>query len=280
MPVDLDILSPGDFDLQFRNKPKRTGGYYLLFFEKAAGTLALDFFEHQVTGNTLFFIAKDRALQACWSDADGWAIYFNDPFLDIHNESHQGAFDNLQFHYFCHRPFTPLDPAALALVRSLWNGLREEYTRSPRNKEAMRSYLKLLLIHYQRAIKSGAEEKGVIGRYAPIIQVRKDIERHFRTQKSATFYAERQNLTAKHLNAIVKNALGKTITNLVHERIVLEAKRMLLFQGKSVKEIAYDLGYADPPYFFRFFKNSEGITPEKFRELNENSPAIPADRTA
>ncbi|MCG8388270.1 MAG: AraC family transcriptional regulator [Cytophagales bacterium] len=281
MQEDLQIPSLWDFDAQFRHKLKRTGGYYLLFLKKASGTLTLDFVEHKVIENMLFFIAKDRAIQTrLLNDPGGWVIYFDDPFLDVHDEAHQGAFDNLQFHYFCHQPFVTLTPASLTHIKFLWEGIQAEFSRAVKNKEAIRSYLKLLLIHYQRIIKSEAEEKGTSGRYIPVIQVRKDIERHFKTQKNAAFYAGRQNFSTKHLNEIVKGALGKTITNLIHERILLEAKRMLLFSDKSIKEIAYDLGYEDPPYFFRFFKNSEGITPERFRGLSENNTVIPADRTA
>ncbi len=60
---------------------------------------------------------------------------------------------------------------------------------------------------------------------------------------------------------------GRTVTELLHDRIVLESKRNLAFSHKSVKEICYELGFEDPAYFSRFFKNNTGISPQDFRDM-------------
>jgi YesN/AraC family two-component response regulator len=65
---------------------------------------------------------------------------------------------------------------------------------------------------------------------------------------------------------MTKNHFNKTMTNLISERIIIEAKRELYLTNKTVKEIAYDLGYDDEHYFSRFFKNNAEISPKTYRE--------------
>ena len=61
-------------------------------------------------------------------------------------------------------------------------------------------------------------------------------------------------ISAKHLNNLCKKGLNKTVTNLIHERIMIEAKRLLLFTDNSISEIAFELGFTDKSYFMRFLK--------------------------
>lgn len=74
------------------------------------------------------------------------------------------------------------------------------------------------------------------------------------------------HLTTYQLNAITKETLGKTGSQLINEQILLEAKRQLLSTSNQVNQIAYDLGYEDVSYFIRFFKKHIGNSPEIFRQ--------------
>ena len=92
------------------------------------------------------------------------------------------------------------------------------------------------------------------------------MEQNFRQMKSVAEYAEILNITSGHLNDTVQKEIGKTTSEIIHERIILEAKRLLYHSPKSVKEIAYELLYDDPSYFARFFKTHTQLTPEQFRK--------------
>jgi YesN/AraC family two-component response regulator len=92
------------------------------------------------------------------------------------------------------------------------------------------------------------------------------IETNFRTKHSASDYADLLNITPKALAKITKNHFNKTLTNLIAERIVIEAKRELYLTNKPVKEIAYELGYDDEHYFSRFFKNNADVSPQMYRD--------------
>lgn len=92
------------------------------------------------------------------------------------------------------------------------------------------------------------------------------IETHYKTKHSAGEYADLLNISPKALAKMTKSHFNKTMTNLISERIIIEAKRELYLTDKTVKEIAYDLGYDDEHYFSRFFKNNADISPTTYRE--------------
>ena len=66
--------------------------------------------------------------------------------------------------------------------------------------------------------------------------------------------------------AVERRKGGAAPMALVHERLMVEAKRMLIYTPLSVAEVAYDLGFDDPAYFSRFFAEREGTPPSRFRE--------------
>jgi AraC family transcriptional activator of pobA len=74
------------------------------------------------------------------------------------------------------------------------------------------------------------------------------------------------SMTPYQLNAITKGLLKKTVSELINEYIILEAKRLLVGTVNQVNQIADELGYDDPSYFIRFFKKQTGLTPEAFRQ--------------
>jgi len=84
--------------------------------------------------------------------------------------------------------------------------------------------------------------------------------------KSASEYAKLLSLSSYQLNAITKGSVGKTVSDLINEQILLEAKRYLLATPNPVKDVADLLGYEDVSYFIRFFKKHTGHSPEAFRK--------------
>ena len=72
-------------------------------------------------------------------------------------------------------------------------------------------------------------------------------------------------MTAKQLNDTCRRAINKTVNELIQERMLLEARRLLVHSHLTVSEVAARLGYFDNAYFFRFFKKHTGQTPEQFR---------------
>jgi len=94
------------------------------------------------------------------------------------------------------------------------------------------------------------------------------LERDFKIIKSPTAYAQSLNISTPYLNECVKNATGYSVSDHIQKRVILEAKRLLYYSNKSVKEIAADLGYDDYSYFTRLFAKVTGVTPLNFRSKN------------
>jgi len=90
------------------------------------------------------------------------------------------------------------------------------------------------------------------------------VEKNFKQEKSPSKYAEWLNITPKHLNRVTQTAIHKTTIEVISERVILEAKRMLMYTDNNFNEIAYLLGYDDYSHFVRIFKKKEGMTPSEF----------------
>lgn len=91
------------------------------------------------------------------------------------------------------------------------------------------------------------------------------VEENFREHWSLDEYARRLDITTVHLNGICRRLHGKTALGVLHERLLLEANRNLVYTTLTVNQIADLLGFSEPAYFTRFFKRLAGVTPSEFR---------------
>jgi len=133
---------------------------------------------------------------------------------------------------------------------------------------AARSYLALIGIEVAR-LAASRERSGAVTLTAAdptVEEVRRLIEVHFHNERNIGFYAGKLAMTPDRLNDHVKRATGVTAGHLLRQRILTEAKRQLVFTRLTVGEIAYDLAFADPSHFGRFFKKQTGTTPQAFRD--------------
>src|SRR5690606_24536184 len=144
------------------------------------------------------------------------------------------------------------------IVSLIW----EEYRSPTKSFLLLRTYLKAFLLKLisqknQRFTVPDLNEKRV---YQFFIL----LENHFKEEKQVGFYADKLYISSKRLNQILKEKTGKSISALLHERTIMEAKHELFVSERSIKEIALELGFEDQSYFTRFFKRMTGQTPEAF----------------
>jgi AraC-like DNA-binding protein len=92
------------------------------------------------------------------------------------------------------------------------------------------------------------------------------VETHFKTIHTVSKYAELLNKSPKTISNIFSKTYDKTPLQYIQDRIMLEAKRLLTYTDKPIKEIGYELGFEDIQGFSRFFKNKQGISPSDFKE--------------
>jgi AraC-like DNA-binding protein len=91
------------------------------------------------------------------------------------------------------------------------------------------------------------------------------VEADFRAEHSVNYYAQRLNKSPKTLSNLFALYSQKTPTQVIQCRVIIEAKRLLLYTNKSVKQITYELGFEDPAYFSNFFKRHISLSPLEFR---------------
>lgn len=92
------------------------------------------------------------------------------------------------------------------------------------------------------------------------------VELNFAKNISVSEYASQLNITTHQLNAFVKATSGKTSTEIINERIILEAQQLLNFSQLSISQIADQLGFEDSSYFSRYFKKQVGLSPQDFKK--------------
>lgn len=91
------------------------------------------------------------------------------------------------------------------------------------------------------------------------------INRDYALHRSVESYADELGITAHYLNNLCQQLVKKNALQLIHERLLLEAKRYLVYSAQNISEVAYQLGFVDPAYFTRFFKRLTGQSPKAFK---------------
>lgn len=89
-------------------------------------------------------------------------------------------------------------------------------------------------------------------------------------------YADELGITPPYLNQLCKQLTGRTAIQLLHERRLLEAQRQLTYTATRVQDIAAELGFNDPAYFTRFFRNQTGVSPRQYRQIAGQRQGPPA----
>lgn len=165
-----------------------------------------------------------------------------------------------------------IDRKNIRTLRTILELLKTELAEKTANILLQRTILKAFLLKLMDSadhelVSPGINEKRI---YHFVLL----LEDHYITEKSVDFYATKLNLSAKRLNQILKQKTGKTISQILQERTLTEAKHLLFVGKKSIKEIAYTLGFQDASYFSRFFKKMTKLSPEEFRIQTKNQIAF------
>ena len=167
-------------------------------------------------------------------------------------------------------PLSPNDPDQ-TLIDQQVKDLRREYFDNQPAKALMFEWLLFsLLIRIGRKLHS-AYSRAEVGsryeqRYKELCQL---IEMHYRDHLSANQYAEMLNTTPIGLNRACAAVAGKNVSELLQDRLILEAQRFLIYTAAPASLIAYNLGFKDPAYFSRFFKRRVGLSPGAFRNQRD-----------
>jgi AraC family transcriptional activator of pobA len=154
-----------------------------------------------------------------------------------------------------------------AYVNALFEGIHADYVRERPLKEiALDSLIKALIVWIVRAAASTHRAVEPASRSSRHYErFTKLLEREHTAHWTVAAYAHEIGITAPHLNAICNQVGGASALSLIHDRVLLAARRALSYTDKSIADVATTLGFAEPSYFARFFKRKMRMTPKQYR---------------
>ncbi|MEN0055132.1 MAG: helix-turn-helix domain-containing protein [Mucilaginibacter sp.] len=251
---------------------QRNNYFSVIWIKKGKGKLKSDFSTYDFGIDTMLaFTPYQPFMLSSETNISGVAIQFHPDFFCIHKHHKEVSCNGILFNNIYHPPYIKIDETSAATFDVILNQIKTEMqNKALAQYEILVSYLKIFLITASR-LKSQQQEleqdQDKKDKEPHILNDLKEaIDTHYKTKHTASDYAELLNISAKALARITKTHFNKTISNLIAERIVIEAKRELYLTNKPVKEIAYELGYDDEYYFSRFFKANADVSPQLYRD--------------
>jgi len=225
----------------------------------------IDFVTYPLTAGRVYFIAPGQAhawnIKVYKQEYKGYIITFNEAFFLTGNKNLERQLHKL-FDPLDATPFLEFESAKMQETFPTMSILEDEYNKENSDYFILRSLLESLVRYMVKLKFSNVEEMGI--NCQRLVTVRQLIEKHYKKERSVDFYARKMQLSNKRLNEIVREVSGFTITQIIHHRLLLEAKREIVSQSKIVTVISDELGFENPSYFARFFKKHEGLSPSAF----------------
>jgi AraC-like DNA-binding protein len=261
----VEVAAEGTFD------PPRTNCFSVYWIESGGGQFWADAARHGYeAGSLIFFVPYQYIRFVGATETRGSVIHFHANFLCVETFHAESGCAGSLFSDLYHPPVIVLDAKARREVTSILKRMQqEEQARELAYEEMLLAQLKTLLIVATRLKARQTDACSPAGRVRhPVLGPLKElIDQHYARLHAPADYARLLHMTPKTLGRIVREQLGKSLTDLIRERILTHAKWQILHTLKPVKEVAREVGFSDELYFSRMFKKATGQSPTFFREF-------------
>ncbi|MGE8514863.1 MAG: helix-turn-helix domain-containing protein [Chryseobacterium culicis] len=241
-----------------------------VFFIPSGYELTVDFNHYKTKKPSLFFLTNQHLSIQKGKD-ESILLFYNRDFYCIQIHDKEVACDGLLFHNVFEIPFVELESSETTLIKDLFQNIKDELEWKDSSAEEMiRTYVKQIIIRATRKWKKQNLDNETLRVPGNELDIFRDFSRHleihFREKHNVAEYADLLHIAPKTLTHKFKSLNLDSPNQFIINRILLEAKRLLFYTDKPVKEIAYTLGYEDPAYFNRLFTNKTGSTPANFKK--------------
>ncbi|NRB52031.1 MAG: helix-turn-helix transcriptional regulator [Saprospiraceae bacterium] len=243
--------------------------YQVVLFTAGEGVIQLDFDTYEIKSPTLLFISEYQLFTTLvGNNVKGKVIQFSNDFFCIKLNRTETFCDAVIFN-LTKPPLVPLSDKESNKINFIIDQIQDELiTPSIYKEEIITSQLKTLLLESAK-IKLQKMGQHPVQKLSSVVADFQDLlEENYKREHQVQFYANHLFISPKGLNNATKRELGKTTSELIKEKIIIEAKRELYQGKKTIKEIAFELGFEDPAYFSRFFKKSTSKSPKAFLPLH------------
>lgn len=253
-------------------QPHRHGFYEFLYVRSGIGKHEVDGITYALKANTIYLISKGQVHQFLFAkEIDGYLIRFQDSILPSVLSEKEGYYYNI-LNQISKHPNLFVKKKDRSMVDILIQRMLEEYELQAKkviDLSLIQHLLYPLLILMHRYSNSQIENQDF--QQNQYVQFLNLLEKQYKNHHMLDFYAQNIGLKKRQLSTICQEKTGKTAKQILNERILTEAKRLLKYTSLSIKEISNKLGFKNVAYFCRRFKRGVGKTPSEYKnEKNLN----------
>lgn len=252
------------------SRPHRHNYYEICVFINGAGNHEIDFNTFPIQSQSIHFLSPGQVhLISREENYHGYLLMFKREFYSLAYQTKDLLFELPFFNNNTSKPILELNKDEFLEFLELIDLIKRENKKDHDLKDnIVRSFLHIFLLKckvafFEKRLSSGTN---LNMSFVNVNQFKYLLEKNYKELHFVKDYADLLALSPLQLNKMVKNITGKNASDLIINRIVLEAKRLLAFTDLSNKEIAFEMNYPDPSYFTRIFRKKTGFTPSGFRE--------------
>ena len=251
------------------DSPHRHDYYTIIFIERGEGVHYVDFTEYKIEDRTLYFIQPGQIHQMVLiGEPVGWVISFSEEFLMANSIPEKLINDIYLFNDYGESPPLLISEGDLPVYQNLIGQIKlfseslETYTL-----EAVGSLVKIFLIQSNNhcSLRKSDNPQLIESGNRILRNFKQLLNKKYATAHMVSDYAGEMAVTSDYLNKTIKNLTGRSAKDHIQSKLITEAKRSLLFNTISNKELAFELGFEEPAHFNNFFKKCTGQTPSEFR---------------
>jgi AraC-like DNA-binding protein len=265
-----DIFSLSTINLEKAcvvNKPEQVNAYSIYWVKEGKGIYNIDFESYSFNESVLFFLSPGQVFSVDSEKIkEAYKLTFVRDFYCIQIHDKEVSCNGVLFNNIYETPFVKPNGDEANKLNFILESLIDEFSvNETAQYDMLQSYLKQFIIQSVRIKKEHHKLKEDSD-----TKLFKDfsllVELNFKTLHSVTEYASRLGVSPKSITKHFQKVGAQTPSDFIKNRIVLEAKRQLIYSDASVKQIAYDLGFNDSAYFTRFFKKAVEKSPLQFKK--------------
>lgn len=242
--------------------------FYHIFLLGGEGKIFVDFVEYDFKGKTVFFTSPFQNIQILSkTNIKIQMLSFHGDFYCIEFHKKEVACNGLLFNNIYLFPHFSLTESTFNEISDYFSKIKEINPSEDFSGAVLRSYLQLILAICSKVKSKFLPEKDLIKKdFTELKDFQNLVEQHFLVEKSPAFYADLLHISPNALSKKIKAEFKKTPSQIIQERVILEAKKQIHLTRKPMKEIAAALNFEDEFYFSKYFKKHTGISPTQFRE--------------
>ena len=249
--------------------PHKHDFFLCVIFTEGTGVHEIDFNSYQVQPGSIFFLKPGQTHYWKFDKTPkGYIFFHTKDFYNLYFSDRK--LEQFPFYYSIKNPpnLTLSIPEISPLVLFFHQLDTEYHLTLPYKKQKLASLVNIIYIELSRHYTASENTKETTSStyLKTLATLENTIETYYKTEKSATFYADKLNVSSKHLNRITKTTLNKTTTDLISERVILESKRLIVHSDNTLASIAEILGFEDYAYFSKVFKSKTKTSPLDFKK--------------